>query len=178
MNLLADDSFRPAGSIDDEVRPNPGVYAIRVRVGSTMPEPFKSLLSLRSTRLIYVGKATSLKGRMLDNELRGRGHGTFFRSIGAVLGYRPAVGSLSTKVNKYNFSFQKSDRAAIVGWVNASLDVSWEGLPLDELRATEAALIAAHMPLLNIDGKPSALSELDELRLLCRQIASGTAAAL
>ena len=38
-----------------------------------------------------------LNKRMLKQELRSKGHGTFFRSIGAVLGFRPDKGSLNIK---------------------------------------------------------------------------------
>lgn len=169
--LVDDASFRPAESIDSDVPPSPGLYAIRLRIGSTLPEPFESLLGERSSRLIYMGKATSLKDRMLRNELRGRGHGTFFRSIGAVLGFRPRAGSLANKVNKYNFSFEKPDRDSIVHWINVNLEVSWRALPSSVVPATETLLILHHTPLLNLDGNPLALVELDDLRVLCRQIA-------
>ncbi|TFC74578.1 hypothetical protein E3O45_10320 [Cryobacterium sp. TMS1-20-1] len=175
VTLLEDASFRPAGEIDKDVPDAFGVYAIRLAGGVELPEPFETLLSVRRTRLIYIGKGTSLKKRMLGNELRGRGHGTFFRSVGAVLGYRPLAGSLASKANKYNFSFQKQDREAIVGWINANLEVNWVVLPEADVRATEAALILDQAPLLNLDGNPRALVELDELRGLCRILASGPA---
>lgn len=170
--LVGDSSFRPAGTIEPEVPVGPGIYAIRLKIGSILPEPFESLLAPRATRLIYIGKATSLKSRMLANELRGRGHGTFFRSMGAVLGYRPLAGSLASRVNKYNFSFVKPDRAAIVDWINANLEISWLELPIEEVRLVEADLITVHTPLLNLDGNHAALMELDELRVLCRRIAA------
>lgn len=176
--LVGDSSFRLPGAIDPEVPAGPGIYAIRLKIGSTLPEPFESLLAPRTTRLIYIGKATSLKSRMLGNELRGRGHGTFFRSIGAVLGYRPHASSLAARANKYNFSFMKPDRAAIVEWINANLEISWIELPLEEVRSIEADLIKVHTPLLNLDGNPAALVELDELRVLCRRIAAEERAAL
>jgi hypothetical protein len=120
----------------------------------------------------HIGKATSLKRRMLGNELRGRGHGTFFRSMGAVLGHRPLAGSLATKANKYNFSFQKQDRDSIVEWINTSLEVNWAVLPRMDAGPSEAVLIRDHAPLLNLDGNPRALVELDELRKLCQRLAS------
>lgn len=172
VEMTGDSSFHPAGSIDQDVPPGPGLYAIRLGTGTKLSEPFGDLLATRASRLIYIGKATSLKSRMLRNELRGRGHGTFFRSIGAVLGFRPPAGSLADKANKQNYSFAKPDRDAIVEWINANLEVSWIQLPLPELRAVEKALIFKHSPLLNLDGNPLALAELDELRVLCRQIAA------
>jgi hypothetical protein len=165
-------SFTLASEIDLTVPDDFGVYAVRLALGSTLPEPFETMLSSRRTRLVYIGKATSLKKRMLGNELRGRGHGTFFRSIGAVLGYRPLAGSLAARVNKYNYSFQKPDRSAIVEWINANLEVSWTSLPQADVPATEASLILEHTPLLNLDGNPMALAELDALRVLCRTIAA------
>jgi hypothetical protein len=168
-----DASFRPVRSIDNKVPLSPGVYAIRIIAGSTLPVPFGSRLGKPSTRLIYVGKATSLKSRMLGNELRGRGHGTFFRSIGAVLGYRPRAGSLTAMVNKNNYSFEKPDRDSIVEWIN-NIEVSWSALPLVDVPATEAALILRHTPLLNLAGNPIALVELKELRVQCRQITAAS----
>ncbi|KZE42053.1 GIY-YIG nuclease family protein [Microbacterium sp. T32] len=173
MNLLKESSFRPAGDIDADVPNEFGVYAIRLRVGSSLPEPFESHLASRRSRLVYLGKATSLSKRMLGNELRGRGHGTFFRSIGAVLGYRPAAGSLVGKANQYNFSFVAKDRARIVAWINAHLEVSWAIVPQTDVRAVEKALILEHLPLLNREGNPLALAELDTLRIECRTIAGG-----
>ncbi|PWC06665.1 GIY-YIG nuclease family protein [Mycetocola zhujimingii] len=173
--LLEDSLFRPAGQIDSHVPDTFGVYVIRLADGVTLPEPFETLRWSRQSRLIYIGKATSLKKRMLGNELRGRGHGSFFRSIGAVLGHRPPTGSLASRANKYDYIFQKQDRDAIVEWINTSLEVNWAVLPQADVRTTEAMLILDHTPLLNLDGNPRALVELDELRVLCRTIASGTA---
>jgi len=171
--LLTDRSFRPASAIDAEVPNEFGVYGIRLRTGSSLPEPFATHLASRRTRLIYIGRATSLSKRMLGNELRSRGHGTFFRSIGAVLGYRPPVGSLVGKSNKYNFSFVADDRARIVTWINDHLEVSWATLPQADVRATEKGLILEHTPLLNLESNPAALAELDALRIECRSIAAG-----
>lgn len=58
--LLKDLSFRPAGEIDGDVPNASGVYAIRLAGGVKLPGPFETLLSARPTRLIYIGKATSL----------------------------------------------------------------------------------------------------------------------
>lgn len=173
MNLLEDGSFRAAGEIDADVPNEFGVYAIRLRAGSSLPEPFATHLASRRSRFIYIGKATSLAKRMLGNELRGRGHGTFFRSIGAVLGYRPPAGSLVGKANQYNFSFVAEDRTRIVAWINENLEVSWAVLPQADVREAEKTLILEHAPLLNLDGNPLALAELDALRIECRAIAAG-----
>lgn len=95
MKLLDDGSFRTAGEVDPLVPNEFGVYAIRLRGGATFPEPFLSIRNGHDMRLIYIGQAEkqTLQKRLLGNELRARGNGTFFRSIGAVLGYRPPFGS-------------------------------------------------------------------------------------
>lgn len=177
-DLVADASFRPAGSIDSDVPPSSGVYAVGLRSGAALPEPFESVLKARPSRLIYIGEATSLKRRMLGNELRGRGHGTFFRSIGAVLGYRPQASSLATKRNKRNYTFTQPDVASIVVWINGNLEVSWREVPLTHMHTEESSLIAKHTPLLNLKGNPLRLAELTELRSLCRTIAMGPVSAL
>ena len=70
--ILDDASFRLASEIDLIVPDHFGVYAVRLALGSTCPEPFETMLSSRRTRLVYIGKATSLKKRMLIGWLAGR----------------------------------------------------------------------------------------------------------
>lgn len=172
IDLLDNASFHRAGEVDQIVPSASGIYAIRLHVDSALPEPFASFLRQRETHVIYIGKATSLRSRMLGNELRGRGHGTFFRTIGAVLGHRPQVGSLAGKVNKNNFSYEKRDRDAIVEWINSSLEVAWQSPVATEMRTIESAQINRHAPLFNLQGNPRALAELAQLRRDCREIAS------
>ena len=171
-DLLHNASFQRAEIIDQIVPSAGGIYAIRLHHDSALPEPFGTLLHERATRLIYIGKATSLNSRMLGNELRGLGHGTFFRSIGAVLGFRPATGSLAGKVNQNNFSFGRRDRDHIVEWINGNLEVAWRTVPAADVPPLESALILEHTPLLNIQGNPRALVEPQNLRNECRKIAS------
>ena len=89
--LLDRDRFRSARDIDAQVPNQFGLYAIRARSLDVIPEPYRAVAEHRVSTLIYLGEATgqTLQQRFLRNELRGRGHGAFFRSIGAVLGYRP-----------------------------------------------------------------------------------------
>lgn len=175
-DLLADASFRRAADIDGDVPDRFGLYAIRVRKVETLPEPFRSIAQARDSRLIYLGEATgqTLRRRFLGNELRGHGHGTFFRSIGAVLGYRPPVGSLVGKANPRNYRFSPADTALIVDWINAHLEVSWTAFA-DGIHASEVTLIRKHTPLLNLRDNPRALPELSTLRAECCAIA-GTVA--
>ncbi|CAI7652381.1 unnamed protein product [Penicillium discolor] len=161
--------------IDGIVLDEFGVYAIRLRSGAAIPEPFQSHLNDRATRVIYVGRAEkqTLLYRLLGNELRARGNGTFIRSIGAVLGYRPPFGSLAGRTRVQNYRFAPTDRIAIVDWIDANLDVSWSVLPQSKVHEVEVVLIREHTPLLNLQDNPRALPELSTLRAECRAIAAG-----
>lgn len=173
--LFDDASFKGAGEIDQLVPHEFGVYAIRLKASGRLPEPFQSLLDERDTLVIYIGQAQkqTLHKRLLGNELRGRGNGTFFRSLGAVLGYRPPAGSLAGRARLQNFRFSPTDRESIVEWINANLKVSWVGFTQAEVHAAEVALIRRHTPLLNIQHNPLVLPELTALRASCRRIAAG-----
>lgn len=56
MKLLDDGSFRSAGEVGPLVPNEFGVYAIRLRGGATLAEPFQSVLDGRGTRLLNVQK--------------------------------------------------------------------------------------------------------------------------
>jgi hypothetical protein len=172
---LLDGSYRSAGEIDAIVPNEFGVYAIRLRIGADLPEPFQTHLDARDTRLIYIGQAEkqTLLKRLLGNELRARGNGTFIRSTGAVLGYRPPFRSLAGRARDQNYHFASADRVAIVEWINSNLEVSWAVLPQHEVHGVEVALIRRHTPLLNLQDNPRALPELALLRAECRAIAAG-----
>lgn len=174
LALLAPDQFQSPRDIDDQVPAQFGLYAIRARRFDVIPQPYRAVAEARQSTLIYLGEATgqTLQQRFLRNELRGRGHGTFFRSIGAVLGYRPPVGSLVGKANQRNYRFSPADTAAIVAWINANLEVAW--VAFDEgVHVAEVALIRTHQPLLNIRDNPEALAELSTLRAHCCALAQG-----
>lgn len=109
--------------------------------------------------------------RFLNQELRANGHGTFFRSIGAVLGHRPPKGSLTTKANKRNYKFSPTDEKKIIKWINDNLHVNWVDFSGDFV-TLETELIIKHRPLINLAKNPSALKELSDLRKICVQIAN------
>lgn len=173
--LLAREAFRSAADVDGEVPDLFGLYAIRIRDVSCLLSPYREAAVARGTDLLYLGEATrrTLRHRFLRSELRGKGHGTFFRSIGAVLGYRPPAGSLIGKTNTRNYRFSPADTHAIVDWINRHLEVSWVALDVDDIHRMEVALIRAHRPLLNLRDNPAALPELSELRRWCSRIALG-----
>ena len=64
-------------------------------------------------------------------ELFAKGHGTFFRSLGALLGHRPEKGSLVGKKNQKNYRFPKRDEQKIAKWIIDNLAVNWIELEED-----------------------------------------------
>lgn len=170
--LMNEKNFKNAGSIDNLVPPKAGIYCIRIADINKLPKPFNTFLSDRRHNIIYIGIATeSLKKRFLNQELRAIGHGTFFRSIGAVLGYRPPKGSLRTKANKRNYKFSPTDEQKIIKWINENLQVNWIDFSGD-LERFEKELIIKYTPLINLAKNPSALQLLSNLRKDCIQIAN------
>lgn len=170
--LMNEKNFKSAAEIDDHVPDQPGLYAIRIVNPSVLNAPFDQILVERNHNIIYTGIASqSLKKRFLGQELRAGGHGTFFRSMGAVLGFRPEPGSLVGKKNKNNYTFSSKDEQSIISWINKNLLVNWVTMESD-LDAIEYDLIKEHLPLLNIAGNPGALDELKALREECKLIAT------
>jgi len=170
--LMNEKLFRSAATIDGMVCHGPGLYCIRVKDKTKLPSPFNNLLAERDHNIIYIGIATtSLSDRFLNQELRTNGHGTFFRSIGAVLGYKPPKGSLTTKANKRNYKFSHSDQTKIIEWINKNLVVNWVELEKD-FESIETALLDKYRPLFNIAKNPSALAQLSQLRAECVRIAN------
>jgi hypothetical protein len=153
----------------------PGLYAIRISNTAALPQPFGDEIESRDSDLIYVGIArNSLRRRFLGQELRARGHGTFLRSIGSVLGFRPRVGSLIGKANGRNYTFTPEDNRAIIDWINNNLVVNWVEF-CGAHAIEESALLRKHTPLLNLQGNPAALPQLKALRAECVRVANATA---
>jgi hypothetical protein len=169
--LMNKKNFKSAAVIDNIVPHTPGLYCIRITDGNKLPAPFNKLLADRNHNIIYIGIASkSLKTRFLNQELRANGHGTFFRSIGAMLGYRPAKGSLKDKTNKRNYRFLPSDEIRIIEWINKYLTINWVEIN-EDLEAIETALLDKYRPLLNLAKNPSAITQLTKIRAECVKIA-------
>lgn len=169
--LMNEKNCKPASTVDRMVQDRPGLYCIRIDKSDSLPEPFASYLKARNHNIIYIGIATqSLKTRFLNQELRANGHGTFFRGIGAVLGYRPPKGSLLNKKNKNNYKFSAADEKKIIGWINTHLLVNWVEFSGD-FETTETMLVEKYLPLLNTSKNPAKLTELAEVRRECREMA-------
>ena len=146
-----------------------GLYAIRVKNIPEFPETLRTELEARNTTIIYIGKGQNI-GERLNQECRGKGHGTFFRSVGALLGYKPPKGSLVKRQN--NYRFHKVDRNEIVSWINENLEFSFVKL-FENIKNVEKDLIKNYKPILNIQNNPQPLKELKTMRQKCKNVALG-----
>ena len=170
--LMNEKNFKSADGIDNLVPKKSGLYCIRISDINKLSKPFNTFLAERRHNIIYIGIATtSLHQRFLNQELRANGHGTFFRSIGAMLGHRPSKGSLTDKANKRNYKFSSENEQKIIKWINDSLKVNWIEFNND-FEALETELINKYKPLLNLAKNPLALKELSDLRKECVRIAN------
>ena len=170
--LMNEKNFKNAGTIDNSVPDKPGLYCIRIIKPKILPTPFSTELENRNHNIVYIGIATqSLYKRMLNQELRANGHGTFFRSLGAILGFRPPQGSLTEKKNKRNYKFNTSDERKIIEWINKNLKINWVTFNND-FEAIETSLILKYKPILNISKNPYSIQRLSELRKECVEIAN------
>ncbi len=148
---------------------SPGLYCIKLRSGATLPRDY--MCQLKPDRYIYIGKASgSLRQRFWKQELNAVGHGTFFRSIGAVLGYTPVAGSLKSG---RNYKFSTVDEEKIKRWLQNNTLVNCVPVQEEQIKANEDVLILKHRPLLNIQGNPDKLTILEEARKKCLGIALG-----
>ena len=143
-----------------ELPETPSIYLICVDFPATLPEPFRSILAKRTHQtLIYIGQASkSLYKRVWEEECLHKSPGTFFRSVGVMLGYVSPSGGK-------NFEFQKADKEAITKWILRHLSVAWN-TTIDgaAIGSAEKALIGRMCPLLNITHNPQRLPLLLELR--------------
>jgi hypothetical protein len=165
--------FKPAHSVDGLVPVNKcGLYCISINNVNALPESFRKILIERNHNMLYIGIATKcLNKRLLNQELRIKGHGTFIRSVGAILGFKPLKGSLLNRKNKINYVFSDSDNQSILKWINENLWVNWIEFTGD-FHTVEEALINAYSPLLNISKNKMSVPELIQLRTECIRIAN------
>jgi hypothetical protein len=171
--LLNEENFKSVSVIDDIVPNSPGLYCLKIKEISKLPKYFAEQLTDRKHNIVYIGIASQNLNERLKQELRAKGHGTFFRSIGAVLGYIPSKGSLLTRTNKKNYKYSEKDEAKIIAWINDNLIVNWLE-HTDYLESIERELIAKYSPLLNIDKNPFKLQARSDLRAECIRRANET----
>ena len=118
-----------------------------------------------------------LRKRLAFQDLQHKkGPSTFFRSIGAVLGYHPGFGSLIGLSNQDNYRFLHSDNKEIIEWINQNLLVGYLKLPdasMQQIKDLETFVIKKYRPVCNIACNPEPLRWLEEKRAECRRIARG-----
>ena len=145
-----------------------GLYSIFVDSADSVPSPFKEELKERNTKLLYLGQASkSLEDRLVKQDLEG-GTSTFFRGIGAILGYRPPRGSLRGKSNQNNYRFSPRDKKKIMEWISLHLRARWCECDPNQL---EQPSIERRAPLLNTTYNPRPFLPLATLREECRKYA-------
>jgi len=145
-----------------------GLYCIKLKKGTSLPDKYGKV---REDGIIYIGKGDSLRGRLWEEELNHRRPATFFRSIGAVLGYLPPKGSLIGKSNQNNYRFSPEDTESIKEWMRKSLLVNWVAMETDKIAMTEKSLIMQYQPLMNTTNNPFPSRELAAARKRCRDYA-------
>tara|TARA_R110002050_G_scaffold261212_1_gene401209 strand:+ start:165 stop:983 length:819 start_codon:yes stop_codon:yes gene_type:complete len=172
--LMNQKNFKPIKESEINIPDEPGLYCIRIKNVAALSSNFTKVLRDRNHNIIYIGLASkSLKKRFLGQELRAKGHGTFFRSLGAVLGYRPETGSLVGMRNQNNYKFPKMNEQKIISWINNNLIINWVAVET-HLNEIESKLLNEYSPLLNIAGNPGRLNEVIQLRNECKKIARGS----
>ena len=98
-----------------------------------------------SLRLLYLGRATSLRGRILRNHLKRSGSSTLRRTLAGLLssdGYRTTWTDRVVLV--------PADEARLTAWMSAHLRLTWAEDP--EPATIEAELVRRLHPPLNVSG--------------------------
>ena len=122
-----------------------GVYAWWA-APSTLPHlPGPPNGNVSSLRLLYLGRATSLRGRILRNHLRRSGSSTLRRTLAGLL---PAEGYRTTWTDRVVLVHE--DEARLTAWMYTHLRLTWAE---DAEPATiEAELVRRLHPPLNVHG--------------------------
>lgn len=171
--LMWADNFKMVDEISkDDIPTTTGFYAIRVRDVNELPKIFAQKLIEREHNILYIGiSECNLRKRLWNEELHLKKPATFFRSLGAMLGYTPEYGSLRGSESR-NYKFSERDITEIINWMKKHLLVnyiSWK----ENLKEIEKQLIRDYKPIINIQNNPYKLDELEELRKKCIDIAHG-----
>lgn len=162
--------FISANELEERVPDVPGLYCIKLRKEVHLPS---KIGKIRKDGIIYIGQASgSLKKRLWEEELNHKRSATFFRSIGALLGYLPPKGSLVGKRNTGNFKFSEMDTESIRNWMRQSLLINFIAMDPAMIDETEVALIKKYCPLVNIKHNPMVNNELKAARDKCRAYAN------
>ncbi len=169
---FSETKFQDFSDLSENTLDKTGLYCIRLKDNSQLPDRYQNILNNRKHRIIYIGKAQgqSLRNR-LSQEIYHTNPGTFFRSIGAALNYSPIPEHLKGKRNQKNYKFSSIDTNSISNWLLKNTEFSIVEVQGDF--SIEDELIKKYCPLLNDKSNPLRLSELREDRKKCREIAVG-----
>lgn len=173
MNKFLDkNNFKPLGDLEKFNLNFKGLYALMVKDIHSLPIDIRTEMNAQNNTIIYIGKAEDRNlNERLQEECRGKSHGTFFRGIGALLNFKPDKGSLIGYRNKNNYKFNDSISKEIVNWMNVNLLINF--IKLDsEFYETEKQLIYIHRPILNTTHNPNKSKILALKRKNCRDYAS------
>lgn len=165
---LINGNFLPLNELEsgNKIPKKPGLYCIKIKEGIIIPKEFGQI---RKDGIIYIGIAsTSLFERLWEQELNHKKAATFFRSIGAMLGFLPPKGSLSGKETR-NYKFDNHDTEEIRQWMGQSLLVNFVTIkiPKEKLEKIEKKLIEKFCPLVNLDHNPKKSQALKNAREKC-----------
>lgn len=171
--LMLPQNFKRVCDLTENEVPNaPGIYTIRICNVHDLDAPFCDELIKRGHNLLYVGIASkSLRERLWKQELNHKRPATFFRSMGAILGYRPEKGSLVDESNKRNYRFTIVDTKKIQKWMKEHLLVNFM-VQNEDLGTAEEYLIVNYKPIVNIQKNPNKMEEVKRLREECVRIAN------
>lgn len=98
-----------------------------------------------SYRLLYIGRATSLRGRILRNHLRRSGSSTLRRTLAGLLG---SEGYRTTWTDRVVLT--PEDEVRLTAWMYAHLRLTWA--EEEEPSSVEAELVSRLHPPLNVHG--------------------------
>ena len=162
---LLQGQFVSVGALTGDMVPDaPGLYCIKL---CKKDQRLTKFGKVREDGVIYIGQAsTSLWDRLWKQELNHHGAATFFRSIGAMLGYLPPKGSLAGKCTR-NYKFNTEDTEAIRQWMRQNLLVNHIVVDASALDGIEEALICKYTPLVNLAKNPAASQALKAAREKC-----------
>ncbi|SNT65558.1 hypothetical protein SAMN05421812_1247 [Asanoa hainanensis] len=102
-------------------------------------------VNVPSLRLLYLGRATNLRGRVLRNHLRRSGSSTLRRTLAGLLGSESYRTTWTDRV-----VLVPEDETRLTAWMHAHLRFTWAEDP--EPEAVEAVLVRRFHPPLNVHG--------------------------
>lgn len=156
-----------------------GLYYIRVKCESVIkdisPELYNDFIQRRDLaiqhpnhRVVYIGKGHGARGihRRLEEELLHKGPGTFFRSLGAVMGMNPKRATSLSGIK--NYRFDSPEKTQIIDFIFNHLEVSIQELRMEEITPKERNEIREYFPILNTDHNPFPSVTVKDARSRCR----------